>query len=239
MIDITLTSDISVELVDFTGSDEALIRAAKVSTLGDQAAEIVEMNYDAKLGFLGYLMKNRHGSPFEHGSMTFLVKAPIFVFREWHRHRIGWSYNEESARYKELDPVFYVPPPGRPLVQTGKPGHYTFEEGTNLQYQRSLLNMEHAYQQAYDGYLDMLEEGIAREVARAVLPVGIYSSMYATCNPRSLMAFLGLRTDDHRAHFPSKPQWEIAQAARAMEAIFEECYPITARVFNMYGRVSP
>lgn len=238
-MDITLTSDISVELVDFTGNDEALIRAAKVSTLGDRAAEIVEMNYEAKVGFLGYLMKNRHGSPFEHGSMTFLVRAPIFVFREWHRHRIGWSYNEESARYKELDPVFYVPPPGRPLVQTGKPGHYIFEEGSNLQYQRCLLNMEHAYQQAYEGYLDMLEEGIAREVARSVLPVGIFSSMYATCNPRSLMAFLSLRTEDEASQFPSKPQWEIQRAARDLEAIFMQLYPITARVFHMYGRVSP
>lgn len=234
---VTLTSDISVELVDWMGNDEALIRAAKVSTGNDDTVDRMELS--EMQGFINYLMKNRHGSPFEHGSMTFLVRAPIFVFREWHRHRIGWSYNEESARYKEMEPTFYVPPPGRPLVQKGKPGHYTFEEGSNLQYTMAVRAMEASYKYAYAEYRDMLEEGIAREVARSVLPVATYSSMYATCNPRSLMAFLSLRTEDEAAQFPSKPQWEIQRAARDMEAIFATRFKLTHNAFTTYGRVSP
>ena len=131
-------------------------------------------------GLINYLMRDRHGSPFEHSSMTFLVIAPIFVFREFHRHRAGWSYNEESGRYRRLDPVFYVPGPDRKLVQSGKPGAYYFSPGTPAQHALVTETVEAACKQAYVAYLEMLEAGVAREVARTVLPVGLYSSMYAT-----------------------------------------------------------
>ena len=143
-------------------------------------------------GLINYLMRDRHGSPFEHNSMTFYVQAPIFVFREFMRHRIA-SYNEESARYRELNPVFYVPAPDRNLIQVGKPGAYDFVPGTAEQAALTREATIHAVTVAYQEYERMLEAGIAREVARGVLPVATYSSMYVTMNARSLMNFLSLQ----------------------------------------------
>src|SRR5689334_6653052 len=188
---------------------------------------------------INYLMRDRHGSPFEHSSMTFLVTAPIFVFREFHRHRVGWSYNEESGRYRELQPVFYVPGPDRDLQQVGKPGHYTFVPGTEEQRATVTEATATAYAAAHAAYRRMLEAGVAREVARTVLPVGTYSSMYATCNARSLMAFLSLRTRREDATFPSFPQREIELVAERMEEHFARLMPITHAAFVAYGRVSP
>ncbi len=154
-------------------------------------------------------MRDRHGSPFEHNSMTFFISAPIFVFREFMRHRVGWSYNEESGRYRELQPVFYVPGAERKLVQQGRPGKYEFVHGTAEQHKAVVAAMEESYAQSYAAYQEMLAAGVAREVARATLPVGLFSSMYATCNARSLMHFLGLRTQHELARVPSFPQREI------------------------------
>src|SRR5689334_21252654 len=122
----------TVELVRSAARDADVLFAARVSTLGEQSLESTEEEGDlAKRdrGLINYLMRDRHGSPFEHNSMTFYVQAPIFVFREFMRHRIA-SYNEESGRYRQLQPVFYVPGPDRRLVQQGKPGAYEFVDGT-------------------------------------------------------------------------------------------------------------
>jgi thymidylate synthase (FAD) len=178
-------------------------------------------------------------SPFEHNSMTFFVSAPILVFREWMRHRIGWSYNESSGRYAELQPVFYVPAPERRLVQEGKPGAYVFVEGSEEQHRLVVDATKKACTDAYAAYQDMLRAGIAREVARGVLPVCTFSSMYATCNARSLMAFLSLRTKREDSKFPSYPQREIEMAAEKMEAEWARLMPITYEAFNANGRVSP
>jgi thymidylate synthase (FAD) len=178
-------------------------------------------------------------TPFEHNSMTFLISAPIFVFREHHRHRAGWSYNEASARYMQLEPVFYLPGPARKLTQTGKPGHYVFVDGTPEQYETTVAATKRACETAYAAYQEMLAAGIAREVARGVLPVGIYSSMYATCNARSLMAFLSLRTKREDSTFPSYPQREIEMVAEKMEAEWAKLMPITHAAFDAAGRVSP
>ncbi len=159
-------------------------------------------------------MRDRHGSPFEHNSMTFFISAPIFVFREFMRHRVGWSYNEESGRYRELEPVFYVPDASRKLVQEGRPGKYVFVEGTPAQYEAVSDTLRESYEQAYAAYRKLLAEGVAREVARAALPVGLFSSMYATCNARSLMHFLGLRTQHELAKVPSFPQRRSRWSAR-------------------------
>lgn len=219
------------------GSDAAIVAAAKVSTKGAASAEAFDEV--AGGGLIGFLMRNRHGTPFEHNAMTFLISAPIFVFREFHRHRIGWSYNEESGRYKQLDPVFYVPGSDRKLVQVGKPGHYTFVPGTDEQLIDQAERMCGVYKAAYTAYEEGLEAGIAREVARAVLPVAIYSSMYATCNARSLMAFLSLRTKDESATFPSFPQREIEMVAEKMEDHFARLFPVTHGAFQANGRVCP
>ena len=177
-------------------------------------------------------------SPFEHNSMTFYVQAPIFVFREFMRHRIA-SYNEESGRYRQLDPVFYVPGPARRLVQQGKPGAYEFVAGTDEQYQTVVEQTQRVCTDAYAAYLRMLEAGVAREVARGVLPVATYSSMYVTMNARSLMNFLSLRTRREGSHFPSYPQREIEMVAELMEAEWAALMPITHAAFEAGGRVSP
>jgi thymidylate synthase (FAD) len=170
--------------------------------------------------------------------MTFFVSAPIFVFREFMRHRIA-SYNEESGRYRELSPVFYVPNKDRKLVQTGKTGHYVFVDGTPEQYEVSVAAMKETYTLAYANYKKMLDAGIAREVARAVLPVALYSSMYVTMNARALMNFLSLRTSREGSHFPSYPQREIEMVAEKMEEHFARLMPLTYAAFEKSGRVAP
>jgi thymidylate synthase (FAD) len=188
---------------------------------------------------INFLMRDRHGSPFEHSSMTFLITAPIFVFREFHRHRAGWSYNEESGRYRELTPVFYVPGADRKLVQEGRPGQYIFTPGTADQHRLVNDTTRAACQHAYARYQEMLGHGIAREVARTVLPVGLYSAMYATCNARSLMHFLSLRTTHDEATIPSFPQREIEMVAEQMESLWASLMPVTHQAFNDQGRRAP
>src|SRR5262245_38537163 len=108
--EIRFRSDVTVELVKASASDSDVLWAARVSTKGEQSIDQVGADAERSKGFINYLMRDRHGSPFEHSTMTFLVSAPIFVFREFMRHRV-WSYNEESGRYRRLEPVFYVPAP--------------------------------------------------------------------------------------------------------------------------------
>ncbi len=232
-------SDMTVELVKHSASDTDVLWAARVSTAGEDSLEELKKDPDRSKGLINYLMRDRHGSPFEHNSMTFFVSAPLFVFREFHRHRAGWSYNEESGRYRRLEPVFYVPDEQRKLVQQGRPGKYEFVEGTPEQQKLVGGAMTESYRQAYDAYREMLDAGVAREVARAVLPVGLYSSMYATCNARSLMHFLGLRTKHELAKTPSFPQREIEMVAELMEARWAELMPLTHAAFNKNGRVAP
>jgi thymidylate synthase (FAD) len=215
-----------------------------VSTQGEQTLEAAAAHTDASedekrsKGLINYLMRDRHGSPFEHNSMTFYVQAPIFVFREFQRHRIA-SYNEESGRYKELSPVFYVPGPDRNLVQIGKTGAYEFLPGSAEQIALVEQESRTASQIAYESYKRMLEAGVAREVARIVLPLNIYSSMYVTMNSRALMNFLSLRTQREGTHFPSFPQREIEMCAEKMEEFWAPLMPYTYEAFNKNGRVAP
>jgi thymidylate synthase (FAD) len=199
---IEFRSDVTVELVKASARDSDVIWAARVSTRGEQSLDDVDGDAAAARGLINYLMRDRHGTPFEHTSLTYFVSAPIFVFREFMRHRIA-SYNEESGRYRELRPVFYVPGPDRRLVQQGKPGAYEFVEGTPEQHAVTVEQTQAACRAAYAAYQEMLAAGVAREVARIVLPVGTYSSMYVTMNARALMNFLSLRTKHPESHFPS------------------------------------
>ena len=231
-------SDMTVELVKSSASDADVIWAARVSTAGEQSLEEVGEDPARSAGLINYLARERHGSPFEHTSMTFFVSAPIFVFREFMRHRIA-SYNEESGRYRELKPVFYVPDRNRRLIQVGKTGAYTFEDGTEEQFTISVDAMKQSYEVAYQSYQKMLEAGVAREVARTVLPVGLYSSMYVTMNARALMNFLSLRTAREGSHFPSYPQREIEMVAEKMEAEFAKLMPLTYGAFEKSGRIAP
>lgn len=232
---IFLTSDLTATLIRHVGDDQSVAQAARVSTGKDEE----EYSEAKDRGLLNYLMKHRHGSPFEHNSMTFRVEAPIFVFREWHRHRVGWSYNEVSGRYTKLAPLFYTYPEGRPLAQAGSSAHPELVAGdTALAIEISLTDYDSALH-AWTLYEKRLAAGAANEVARSVLPLSVYSSMYATCNARSLMAFLSLRVDDEDAMFETKPQWEIEQLALQMEAEFKRIFPITWAAFVKNGRVCP
>jgi thymidylate synthase ThyX len=415
-VPVEFRDDVTVDLIKHSASDSDVLWAARVSTAGEQSLEELTKDPERSKGLINYLMRDRHGSPFEHNSMTFFISAPIFVFREFMRHRVGWclagdteitleseagdlrrrqikdlfamwhkgvedrtpvsgfreehpgtrsrelasvrgdhvrchdeethrarraqivdvmesgvtplirittrsgrtlrcsvdhailtpdgwrkagelaagdavmaagtaprgaettvalpdplvdivedgeemtydlsvagpwhnflangivvhnSYNEESGRYRELQPVFYVPGEDRKLVQQGRPGKYEFVHGTPEQRKAVLAAMEESYGQSYAAYQRMLAAGVAREVARATLPVGLFSSMYATCNARSLMHFLGLRTQHELARVPSFPQREIEMVGERMEAAWAELMPLTHAAFNANGRVAP
>ena len=242
--EITFRSGSDVELIQYCGSDEMILRSAWVSTKGDVSKD--EAIPDDKLrGTINYLMKHRHGTPFEHNSMTFFVRAPIFVWREWHRHRIGFSYNEESGRYKQLDPVFYVSPFDRPCrkVDGWKPGRPKFLSCVEAVDVASLADLNSrvmaSCEEAYTAYVANLDAGFDPGLARVCLPVGIYSSCWVTCNARSLMAFLSLRIEDHSAMFVSYPLFEIDEAARKVEEIFASLFPVTHEAFAQNGRVAP
>jgi thymidylate synthase (FAD) len=236
--EIIFREDMSVELVKSSASDADVIWAARVSTAGDKSLDDVGADASKSEGLINYLARERHGSPFEHTSMTFFISAPIFVFREFMRHRIA-SYNEESGRYRELKPVFYIPSKERKLVQVGKAGSYTFVDGTTEQYELTVASIKETCVLAYKNYQKMLDAGVAREVARAVLPVTLYSSMYVTMNARALMNFLSLRTAREGSHFPSYPQREIEMVAEKMEAEFSKLMPITYGAFQKSGRIAP
>lgn len=238
------TSKIHVELLQSMGGDKEIANAAWVSTKAVTPLDgAVGEEQDAKVrGLINYLIKHRHGTPFEHGSLTFFVRAPIFVWREWHRHRVGFSYNEQSARYQQLEPEFWIPERSRPLLpveefKSARPKFGPVKD--DKQFERFISDLMDSYDRAYTAYKYMLDHGYAKEVARAVLPVGIFSSCWVTCNPRSLMHFLSLRTHEESAKFISYPQHEIELAARACEKLFAEGWPITYEAFVKNGRVAP
>lgn len=235
-----IRSDVEVELVKHAACDADVVWSARVSTTGGESylSLLDETEYDRSAGLINYLMKNRHGTPFEHSSMTFYVRAPIFVMRELMRHRM-FSFNEESGRYRELEPEFYEPARDRNLVQVGKAGHYTFEPGTDRHRGVVATAVATAYASAWRAYQTMLQAGVAREVARVVLPVGTYSSTYVTGNARALMNFLSLRVKSDEATFPSFPQREIEMVAEKIETEFARLMPITQGAFNKNGRVAP
>lgn len=205
--------------------DLGVVNAAKVS-LGNRSSTMG----DAEAGLIRFLMRERHGTPFEHNFFRFRVQAPIFVFREWHRHRIGFSYNERSARYSKMEPLFYVPQNVR--TQVGKPGHYTYEplEEKLADTWRDRWRMHS--QDSYELYEEALADGVAKEQARIVLPVNLYSEMIWSCNARSLMAFLSLRN-------APTAQWEIQQYAIFAESFLAAYMPVTHEAFLLNDRHQP
>jgi thymidylate synthase (FAD) len=236
------SSDITVELVKHSAHDADIVFSARVSTEGERSKDITDNGIivpgSKDAGLIKYLMRERHGSPFEHSYFTFYVKAPIFVWREHMRHRIA-SYNEESGRYKILEPEFYVPPRQRKLQQIGKTGHYKFIEGTDTQYAILITTIRRNCENAYTDYRQLLNNGIAKEIARMALPVNIYSSAYVTMNARALMNFISLRVSAEDSKFPSYPQREIEVVGEKYEEIFSKIMPITHQAFVDSGRVAP
>ena len=206
-------------------SDLAVVNAARVS-FNQESDELGERD----AGLVRFLMRERHGSPFEHGYFRFLVKAPLFVVREHHRHRAGHSYNEWSGRYSKLEPEFYVPDYVR--TQVGKPGAYSFEPVDETIREATRREVAQNAERAFQAYERLLEQGVAKEVARAVLPLSTYTKYYWSCNPRSLMHFCALR--NHEA-----AQFEIRQYAAAAESFLERLMPVTHAAFVAAGRTAP
>lgn len=228
-------SDSTVTCIDHMGDDDSVIRAAQVSVVGENDPNMSEKR---RRGLINYLMANRHGSPFEHATITFYVNAPIFVFREFQRHRIA-SYNEMSGRYTKLEPHFYMPSSDRALVNAGSGAHPNLVDGTSEQYDLVVLQFDSVYQEAWRSYENLIAAGVANEVARSVLPVGTYSQMYVTMNLRSLMNFFSLRKAKDTAVFNTHPQREIEAVCEAMEDIFKERFPLIYETFEANGRVQP
>lgn len=183
------------------------------------------------VGLVKFLMRERHGTPFEHNLFTFHVKAPLFVFREWQRHRIG-SFNEMSGRYTKFEnPDFYIPRDEDFRTQTGKPGAYTFEKWKGNTKQARATMARH-FQDCVDLYNWYVEAGMAKEQARLVLPLALYSEMYWSLNARSLMNFLSLRNSEFA-------QWEIRQYAQVVEALWASEMPVTHTAFIQNERKAP
>jgi thymidylate synthase (FAD) len=170
-------------------------------------------------------------TPFEHNSFRFHVRSPIFVAREWFRHRIS-SFNEFSLRYAKATEDFWVPDAEDVRSQVGKPGAYTFEPVDDALAAETRDAMREVYEQAYATYERLVEQGIAREVARAVLPVGAYTEFFWTVNARALMNFISLRNSE-------TAQREIRRYAEAVESFLADKMPVTHAAFVSGGRVSP
>ena len=216
----------SVRLDGALADDLSVVNAARVSFARRKA----EMD-ESDTGLVRFLMRERHGTPFEHNAFRFHVRCPIFVAREWFRHRIG-SYNEFSMRYAEARDEFYVPAAEDVRTQVGKPGSYTFEQVDAALAAATRAEVEASYAAAFATYQRLVDQGIAREVARAVLPVGIYTEFFWTVNARALMNFLSLRNAE-------TAQREIRRFAEAVEQLFAETMPVTHAAFLGNGRAAP
>ena len=168
-------------------SDLSVANAARVSF-----ARRKEVLDDSDVGLIQFLMRDRHGTPFEHNAFRFHVRCPLFVAREWFRHRVG-SFNEFSMRYAKATDEFYVPEPEDVRSQVGKPGAYTFEPVDAQLAEETREELRAVYEHAFETYERLVERGVARELARVVIPVGAYTEFYWTLNARSLMNFDSLR----------------------------------------------
>ncbi len=225
----------TVTLIRTMADDHMIAEDARLSTTKDDGTGLLSQLPDRDKGLVRSLMRERHSVPFEAPQFTFEVETPIFVTREAMRHR-NMSFSEMSGRYIELPGVFWVPPPTRPLVQVGKAMEYRLEPGSPEQYTYTRGIMETASARAWVDYQYLLQEGVAKEVARTVLPVNIFTRWRVRCSLRSALQFCSLRTRDERAEIPSKPMLEIEEVARQIETILEHHCPWAMSAWNEFGR---
>lgn len=260
---IEMSSEITVELVRSMAADEYVVQAAQASLKGknDPVDDALKDKYRLRsirllktLGIkdltikkkrptnpkilINYLAKDRHGSPFEHTAFTFYIEAPIFVFREWQRHRMS-SFNEMSGRYTVLKPKFYTPGPDRKMINIGTSAKPEMARG-KARLHRLMKWTDYAISYlAWTAYKMRLKAGISNELSRTILPGNIYSQMYWTVNARSLMNFLSLRVQSDESTYMTRPQMEIQMGAEKIEQIFAELMPDTYAAFVANGRVAP
>lgn len=233
-----------VILEAYMGNEVDILSNARVSFNDDVDGETADDLSERDKAVLNFLMREKHGTPWEAPVFRWDVKAPLFVFREWHRHRIGWSYNEWSARYSVMEPEFYIPAHEQVRTQVGRPGAYTFEAIDNPEFTGFVrAELAEQNQAAFDLYKNLVEgfpdeDGnatepkVAKEVARTVLPVATYSRMKAQANLRSLFNFFELRSDPNA-------QYEIRQYSLAMEEMVAEVMPLAMQLFHAHGKVAP
>ena len=216
-----------VRLDGVHADDLSVVNSARVS-FGKHKQELE--TEDTKL--INFLMREQHGTPFEHNFFRFHVKAPIFIAREWFRHRIGWSYNEYSGRYSVINNEYYTPADEDMRTQVGKPGNYTFEQMEEWDTGIAKAVLKRAYYNAFDQYDLLLSKNVAKEIARLVIPVGTYTEFYATTNARALMHFAELR--GHKT-----AQKEIQDYSSAMECFLWDHMPVTYNSFLTNDRKAP
>lgn len=243
----------TVDLIDFMGTELRIMEAAQVSTKGTYTSKkepgirawlkrvthtggwTLAAKPKLNAGLVKWLYRERHASPFEHCIMTFRIEAPIFITREILRHRLS-SFNEESGRYRVLRGVFYSPDGNRKLRQIGKVGNYEFTKGTVGQHFLTATSTRVSPVVSWWFYKAMIKAGVSREVARMVLPVSIYSSLYYTANLRSILNFLSLRVDWGKdAHVRSHPQAEIQEVGLKIAAAVAAKYPNVWKSFVENG----
>src|SRR5438270_7471806 len=215
-----------VRLDGVMASDLSVVNGARVSF-----ARRKEDLDDADSGLIRFLMRERHGTPFEHNAFRFHIRCPIFVAREWMRHRVS-SFNEFSLRYTKATEDFYVPDHEDVRSQVGKPGAYSFEPVPDDVAEATREKLQAVYETAYQTYQELVELGVARELARCALPVGAYTEFYWTVNARSLMNFVSLRAAE-------TAQREIRRYAEACERFLEQKMPVTYAAFVANGRIAP
>ena len=215
-----------VRLDSCMADDISVVNSARVSFAKSQQ----EMDESAK-GLINFLMREKHGTPFEHNAFRFHVKCPVFVAREWFRHRIG-SFNEFSARYSEVGEDFFVPYQTDVRSQVGKPGAYEFRMVEEEISDQAIEIISRANSVAYESYKELIDIGIAKELSRTVLPVGMYTQFYWTVNARSLMNFLSLRLS-------KTAQLDIRRYAKSVEAIFADKMPVTYKAWVENGMNCP
>lgn len=224
-----------VNLLDSMGNDLRIAQAAWVS----YAKQDEEKSDEEVAKLIRYLMKHKHGTPFEHVVFQFHVKAPLFVAREWFRHRIG-SFNEVSGRYKTFEPEFYIPKQFRVKGSTNKQGSVIPDDAWELEngYETGEFNagvreiLDNSYQFAYNRYKLLLDFGAANELARLAMPLGMYTQWWWTVNLRSLFNFMSLRSAENA-------QWEIQEYSRAIEEIVKNAVPAAFAAWEENGRVAP
>lgn len=220
------------------GSDLSVVNAARVSYAKESDWEHFVAGTstpptlkESDRGLINYLMKNRHGTPFEMVQFKFRVKCPIGVAREWQRHRIG-SFNEVSTRYVEMEQDFYLPDLEDVRKQVGKPGHYQMKPLDESSAMDAVDTMRIAYDYAFETYRNLIRDGVAKELARNVLPLGLMTQFVWLVNARSLMNFLSLRTHETAL-------LEIRKLARLVESEFEKVLPVTHAAWVANDRVAP
>ena len=218
MTEITFRSDCRVTYVDSMGDDKRIAQAARVSTAG------LDNDREKYVGLVRALIRDGHWSPLESCTMTIAFDVPAFTRDQIIRHR-SMSFSVFSLRYSEAKPVFWVPSDDRPLVQVGKALDYRREKGDDEQAELARESITVVAESAWNMYQDMIDGGIANEVARTVLPNSIYSPFWATGNLRSWLHFVGIRNDPHA-------QREVREAAEKVENIIGERWPVALAAYR-------